>query len=90
MSPRAPWRSIQRPTGMPARAETPSPSENAPVMKTRGALSRLAPGRSRPEGAYFFFAGAAAPVPFSLRTFAISSSTTSNMREAPPASSAEV
>ena len=45
MSPRPPWRSIQRPTGSAARAATPSPTENAAVMATREAPRSRSIGR---------------------------------------------
>ena len=47
MSPRAPWRSIQRPTGSAASAETPRPTENAPVTATREAPRSCSIGRRK-------------------------------------------
>ena len=47
ISPRPPWRSIQRPTGRAARAATPSPIEKAAVMATREAPRSRSMGRRK-------------------------------------------
>ena len=46
ISERAPWRSIQRPTGKPASAATARPAENAPVISARENPSSASIGRS--------------------------------------------
>jgi hypothetical protein len=46
MSQRAPWRSIQRPTGSAASALTPMPTEKAPVTSTRDQPRSASMGRS--------------------------------------------